>query len=183
MSERGGCCITMFGLESASQPIVERMVKGTRQENVTRILRETHAAGIWNHTFFFFGFPGETLEDAQTTVNFVYANGERINSASMGTFLLERYAPAHTYPKAFGITRVVERPDADLAFYFDYEVASGMDPALAERVTSAVESALPRKPFPQFYVSDVYRFLYAAYLADHRAPLPPWIGEPAAAMG
>ncbi|HEX5417972.1 MAG TPA: radical SAM protein, partial [Chloroflexota bacterium] len=182
LSARGGCCMVMFGLESASQPVVELMVKGTKQENVGRILRESHAAGVWNHTFFFFGFPGETLEDAQTTVNFVYANGERINSASMGTFLLERYAPAHAYPKAFGITRVIENPDADLGFYFDYEVASGMDAALAERVASAVESALPRKPYPQFYVSDVYRFLYASHLSDARAPLPPWIGEPAGAV-
>jgi len=38
--------------------------------------------------------------------------------------------------------------------------------------------ALPRKPFPQFYVSDVYRFLYAAHLSEQRAGMPPWIGEP-----
>jgi len=182
LAEQGGCCMIMFGLESASQPIVERMVKGTRQENVTRILGESHDAGIWNHTFFFFGFPGETIEDAQATVNFVYQNGDQINSASMGTFLLERYAPAHTFPKAFGITRVIERPEADLGFYFDYEVASGMDPATAEIVTRRVEEALPHKPFPQFYVSDVYRFLYASHLADRGLPHPPWIGEPAEAL-
>ena len=32
---------------------------------MSRILQESNDAGIWNHTFFFFGFPGETLEDAQ----------------------------------------------------------------------------------------------------------------------
>jgi radical SAM superfamily enzyme YgiQ (UPF0313 family) len=176
LSARGGCSMILFGLETASERMIDRMVKGVRLENVGRILRESHEAGIWNHTFFFFGFPGETLEDAQQTVNFVYENGELINSASMGTFLLERYAPAHTYPKAFGITRILDRPESDLGFYFDYEVESGLDMATAEMVTSRVEEALPRKPHPQFYVSDVYRFLYAAHLAETGSRLPAWIG-------
>jgi radical SAM superfamily enzyme YgiQ (UPF0313 family) len=174
-SARAGCAMILFGLETASERMAERMVKGIRLENARRILRESHEAGIWNHTFFFFGFPGETIEDAQQTVNFVYANGERINSASMGTFLLERYAPAHTFPKAFGISRILERPEADLAFYFDYEVESGMDAATAELVERRVGEALPRKPYPQFYVSDVYRFLYASHLQETGADRPAWI--------
>ena len=52
-----------------------------------RILRESTAAGIWNHTFFF-GFPGETLDDAQQTVNFLYEHKQHIHSAGFGTFLL-----------------------------------------------------------------------------------------------
>jgi anaerobic magnesium-protoporphyrin IX monomethyl ester cyclase len=177
----GGCCMILFGLESASQQVMDFMVKGTRLDHIQRILRQSHDAGIWNHTFFFFGFPGETIEDAQETANFVYANGELINSAALGTFLLERYAPAHAYPKAFGITRVSEDPEADLGFYFDYEVASGMDAATADLVAARFEESLPPKAFPQFYVSDVYRFLYAAHLADQNAPLPPWIGQMAGA--
>ena len=183
LAHRGGCSMLLFGLESASQRVMDGMVKGTRLDHIQRILEESHAAGIWNHTFFFFGFPGETMEDAQETANFVFANGELINSASMGTFLLERYAPAHTFPKSFGITRIIERPDADLAFYFDYEVASGMDAATAELVAARFEEALPRKPYPQFYVSDIYRFLYAAHLNEQRRALPGWIGAPAGTAG
>ena len=44
-------------------------------------MHESTEAGIWNHTFFFFGFPGETLEDAQETVNFLYAHKPYIHSA------------------------------------------------------------------------------------------------------
>ena len=182
LAKNGGCSMILFGLETASQRMMEFMVKGTRLENIGRILRDSHDVGIWNHTFFFFGFPGETIEDAQQTANFVFAHGDLINSASMGTFLLERYAPAHTFPKAFGITRVIESPEADLGFYFDYEVESGMDPKLAELVASRFEEALPKKSFPQFYVSDVYRFLYAANLSERNEPLPPWIGEVASAV-
>lgn len=171
----GGGRMFLFGLESASEAIMQRMVKGTALEHMHRILRESTAAGIWNHTFFFFGFPGETLADAQQTVNFLYEHQEHIHSAAFGTFLLEVDAPAHRHPQSFGITRVVEHPDKDLAIYFDYEVAEGMDSALAERVADSFLNALPAKFFPQFYVNDVYRFLYACELSRRGDPAPPWL--------
>jgi hypothetical protein len=171
----GGCRMILFGLETASEMMMRHMVKGTDLEHMHRILRESTEAGIWNHTFFFFGFPGETLEDAQQTVNFLYEHQEHIHSAAFGTFLLEVDAPAHKYPQTFGITKVIEPPEKDLAIYFDYEVANGMDATMAERVADGFFNALPEKPFPQFYVNDVYRFLYACHLSRARQHAPPWL--------
>lgn len=171
----GGCRMILFGLESASEAMMGRMVKGTQLEHMHRILRESAEAGIWNHTFFFFGFPGETLDDAQQTVNFLYAHKEHVHSAAFGTFLLERDAPAHRHAKSFGITKVVDPPEKDLAIYFDYEVSAGMDNPLAERVADAFLESLPAKPYPQFYVNDVYRFLYACHLSRAQQGAPPWL--------
>jgi radical SAM superfamily enzyme YgiQ (UPF0313 family) len=173
----GGCRMILFGLESASEPIIRAMVKGTDLEHMSRILRESTEAGIWNHTFFFFGFPGETLADAQATVNFLYAHKEYIHSAALGTFLMERHSPAHRFPELYSVKRIIEDPDRDLAIYFDYEVESGMDEKLAERVEQHFLASLPDKPYPQFYVSDVYRFLYASHLADQGLPRPPWLAH------
>ena len=178
----GGCRMILFGLESASEPIMQAMVKGTELEHMSRILRESTEAGIWNHTFFFFGFPGETIENAQQTVNFLYAHKPYIHSAALGTFLMERYSPAHRYPELYGVKRIVEEPEKDLAIYFDYEVEAGMDDRMAELVESHFLNALPVKPFPHFYVSDVYRFLYASYLSDHSLQHPPWLAPEAAAV-
>jgi hypothetical protein len=171
----GGCRMILFGLESASEPIMQAMVKGTELEHMSRILRESAEAGIWNHTFFFFGFPGETLDDAQQTVNFLYAHKPYIHSAALGTFLMERYSPAHRFPQAYGVKRVIEDPEKDLAIYFDYEVEFGMDERMADLVESHFLNALPTKPFPQYYVSDVFRFLYACSLDDRRIPAPAWL--------
>lgn len=173
----GGCRMILFGLESASQPIMDLMIKGTQVEHMSRVLRESTAAGIWNHTFFFFGFPGETLDDAQQTVNFLYAHKPYINSAALGSFLMERYSPAHRYPQSFGVKLIVEDPDKDLAIYFDYEVEKGMDEKMAALVESRFLDTLPAKPYPQFYVSDVYRFLYASYLSEQGIPHPPWLAQ------
>ncbi len=100
---RGGCSMILFGLESASEQIMQAMVKGTELEHMSRILHESHDAGIWNHTFFFFGFPGETLDDAQETVNFLYEHKQLINSAALGTFLMERDSPAHRFPSTYKV--------------------------------------------------------------------------------
>ena len=177
----GGCRMILFGLESASDPIMQAMIKGTELEHMSRILRESGEAGIWNHTFFFFGFPGETIDDAQQTVNFLYAHKPYIHSAALGTFLMERYSPAHRFPESFGVTRIIEDPDKDLAIYFDYEVETGMDDRMAELVEGHFLNALPEKPYPQFYVSDVYRFLYASHLAERDIPRPPWLMQVAEA--
>ncbi|MEZ4659476.1 MAG: radical SAM protein, partial [Caldilineaceae bacterium] len=172
---RGGCRMILFGLESASDAIMDQMVKGTQLPHVDRILGESAEAGIWNHTFFFFGFPGETLQDAQQTVNFLYKHKEHIHSAAMGTFLMERYSPAHRAPHAFGVKRIIEEPDKDLAIYFDYEVEAGMDDKMADLVAERFLDTLPDKRYPQYYVSDVYRFLYASYLSERQLPKPPWL--------
>jgi hypothetical protein len=88
---------------------------------------------------------------------------------------MERYSPAHRFPSSYKVKRIIEDPDKDLAIYFDYEVESGLDNALAELVASRFMETLPDKPFPQFYANDVYRFLYASHLAAHGLPLPPWL--------
>lgn len=173
----GGGRMIMFGLESASEAIMQRMIKGTKLEHMHRILRDSTEVGIWNHTFFFFGFPGETLDDAQQTVNFLYEHKEHVNSAGFGTFILELGAPAQRFPQSFGITNVFNPPEKDLAIYFDYEAPEGMDAAMAERVAESFLQALPKKPYPQFYMNDVYRFLYACRLSRAGTPLPPWLME------
>lgn len=172
---RGGCRMLLFGLETAAESTIARMHKGTEPQTMSRILRDSVAAGIWNHAFFFFGFPGETMEAAQETVDFLYAHQDAIHSASPGAFLLERYAPAHRNPVSYGITHIHEDPVRDLAIYFDYDVASGLDEATADHLASRLVDVLPDKAFGQYYVADSYRFLYASHLWDRGEPFPRWL--------
>lgn len=174
---RGGCRMLLFGLETASPPIIERMTKATQVETMSRILHDSTAAGIWNHTFFFFGFPGETMANAQETVNFVYAHQDAIHSASPGAFLLERYSPVHRDPQHFGVHHVAERPDQDLAIYFDYAVESGLDEVMADNLASRLVDVLPEKQFGQYYIHDAYRFLYASNLAEKGRAFPLWLAD------
>jgi Radical SAM superfamily len=174
---RGGCRMLFYGLETASERMIQHMVKGTQLETMSRILKEGTQAGIWNHTFFFFGFPTETMTDAQETVNFLYAHQDSVHSAGFGAFVLERYSPAHLDPTRFGIKRVIEKPERDLAIYFDYELESGLDESMARTLVDRLLDALPGKRFGQYYTHDVHRFLYASHLRAQGKPLPPWLAD------
>ncbi len=173
---RGGCRMLLYGLETASPRVAAAMHKGTTVPEMSRVLREGAAAGIWNHVFFFFGFPGETMEDAQATVNLLYSHADSIHSAALGTFLLERYAPAERRPAEFGIRHIVPAGARDLAIYYDYQVAEGIDNALAETIVERLMDALPDKTAPQFYMHDTYRFLYASRLHEEGKRYPTWLG-------
>jgi hypothetical protein len=144
---------------------------------MSRVLKEGTQAGIWNHTFFFFGFPTETMKDAQETVNFLYALQDSIHSTGFGAFVLERYSPAHLDPTRFGIKRVIEKPERDLAIYFDYELESGLDESMARTLVDRLLDALPGKRFGQYYTHDVHRFLYASHLRAQDKPLPAWLAD------
>jgi hypothetical protein len=172
---RAGCRMLLFGLEAAAQSTVRAIDKGIRVAEVERILRQSAEAGIWNHLFFFFGFPGETIEDAQETLDLIYKHKQHSHSAAPGTFLLERYAPAHLHPRRYGIEQISDPPEKDLAIYFDYRVQAGMDEALADLAMSRFMQVLPRKRYGQYYVHDTYRFLYASHLKEQGKPLPPWL--------
>lgn len=174
---QGGCRMLFYGLETASERMVQQMVKGTQRDAVSRILREGTEAGVWNHTFFFFGFPTETLDDAQETVNFLYEHQPWIHSAGFGTFVLERASPVHLDPARFGVTRVIENPERDLAIYFEYEAASGMDEAMAKMVRERFLDTLPGKRYGQYYTHDVHRFLYASHLHAQGKAYPAWLAE------
>lgn len=173
----GGCRMLLFGLETASERMIQHMVKGTRRETMSRVLHASAQAGIWNHTFFFFGFPTETMQDAQETVNFLYAHQDALHSASPGVFVLERYSPVHADPARFGVKRVADLPDQDLAIYFDYELETGLDEGLARTIVERLLEALPTKRYGQYYLHDVNRFLYASYLHAQGQPFPLWLAD------
>jgi len=93
----------------------------------------------------------------------------------LGTFLMERYSPAQRSPSAYNVKRIVEEADRDLAIYFDYEVEDSLDADMAELVAERLVDTLPDKSYPQFYATDIYRFLYACHLKEQGAPMPPWL--------
>jgi len=117
------------------------------------------------------------MADAQATVDFLYAHRDCIHSAAIGTFMLERHAPVWRSPEEFGVSDVTAGEGGDLAITFDYRVSAGMDATLAEMAVSRLMDALPTKEYPQWYVHDTYRLLYASRLRDASQPYPTWLGS------
>jgi len=103
--KQSGCVCLAYGMESGSQKIVDLMRKGFSVEEAERVIRDTHNAGIDAVVNFMFGFPGETDEDFEKTLNFVSQNREYISTVNpslaytaigVGTYLYE-------HPQDYGI--------------------------------------------------------------------------------
>jgi radical SAM superfamily enzyme YgiQ (UPF0313 family) len=66
-----GCWRVFWGFESGSQHVLDLMRKNYSLENAKRIIRTCHTIGIESYLPLIVGFPGETMQDYISTVEFV----------------------------------------------------------------------------------------------------------------
>jgi radical SAM superfamily enzyme YgiQ (UPF0313 family) len=69
--KRAGCSEVWMGVESGSQKILDAMEKGTRTGQAERATERLQSHGIRPCFFLQFGYPGETWEDIQKTIQLV----------------------------------------------------------------------------------------------------------------
>ena len=129
-----GFIFLMYGLESANDRVLSLIDKGTCQEIERNALRASSEAGIWNHTFLFFGFPTETKEEAMDTIRFLEKNVENIHSFGPGVFLLNRDSSVYQFPEKYAIDKIVHNPECDLAMNLNFEISVGMPRKEAEQM-------------------------------------------------
>ena len=67
--KKAGCRLIHFGVEAGSDRILSQTGKGITVKDCVRALALTHKAGIDTALFMNFGFPGETLEEMNATVD------------------------------------------------------------------------------------------------------------------
>jgi anaerobic magnesium-protoporphyrin IX monomethyl ester cyclase len=68
---RAGAKIVWVGAESGSQKILDAMQKGTQVTQIYEATRQLHAHGVKVAFFLQFGYPGETREDIELTLQMV----------------------------------------------------------------------------------------------------------------
>jgi anaerobic magnesium-protoporphyrin IX monomethyl ester cyclase len=161
-----GCRMLMFGLEAGSQTLLDRIGKGTRLETVSRILRQSADAGIWNHVFVFFGFPGETEVQAAETIDFMTGHLPYVHSVAAGTFVLEKGSAVFERPEVFGVDNILINPEDDLAFRYDYTLQKPEDAADPQQSLECLANTLNRRRAPKVFFDDPYNLLYASRFRD-----------------
>lgn len=122
-----GCRFILMGLESANAELAQKMVKGTDNSLTETILKNLHEADIFTFAYLFFGFPGETLETATETVNFVRKNQPHINSLGTGVFYLQKTTPIFKNHLEFGITPHAQDLEDDLSSIIRFQITNAMD--------------------------------------------------------
>ncbi len=120
-----GCKFLHMGYESGNERVLKLMDKATTTDVIRRSLELSAKAGVWNHVMGFFGFPGETREDALDSIRFLEQNHELVHSIGFGTFDLSKHTPVAKNPDKFGVTPY-KNPAWDLALDYYYTVREGL---------------------------------------------------------
>src|SRR5208337_1965316 len=124
---RAGLRLLMWGLESASQRLLDLMRKGTIAQKIPAILNSAREAGIWNLLFLIFGFPTETRAEWQSTLDFVESCRESVHALSRSRFILLEGSDVFVNPERYGVKRIIDRPQRDpVSIAYDYEVSEGL---------------------------------------------------------
>lgn len=127
LAVKSGCCTLYYGMESANERVLELMDKHARKRVIENNLREAANAGIWNHVMAFYGFPGETREEAEETRQFLLANQRYIHSVEVFYFVAYRHTPMVRNPERFGITiHKQEEYDLPLDYYYTLNEPGGI---------------------------------------------------------
>jgi hypothetical protein len=87
-----GCSMLQLGLESGSQPLLDRMEKGTRVADAPVILSNLSRAGIAAYVYVMLGAPGETEADAERTRSFLAEHAGAIGFLNLSILNMPRDA-------------------------------------------------------------------------------------------
>jgi len=71
MMKESGCEAVFLGIESANDTILNNMIKRAKRIDYTRGITLLHKYNILTHASFIIGFPGETKNTVQDTINFI----------------------------------------------------------------------------------------------------------------
>jgi radical SAM superfamily enzyme YgiQ (UPF0313 family) len=67
---RSGCWMLALGIESESEAIRKDMIKRLERHKIQMAFRNMREAGVKSFAFFIFGYPGETLETINQTIDY-----------------------------------------------------------------------------------------------------------------
>jgi radical SAM superfamily enzyme YgiQ (UPF0313 family) len=122
--KKAGAYKVNYAIETASPRLQQMVKKRVNLPKLKEAIALTNAAGIWTHGFFMMGFPTETREEVQMTVD--YACEAKLNSA--GFFVLQPFPGTEIWEQIQGMgIDIGFDPDTVNYFQANYKI-SELDP-------------------------------------------------------
>jgi tetratricopeptide (TPR) repeat protein len=110
---RAGCTRLIYGLETASPRLLKLIDKRIDLDRLAEIVRWTDEAGILTGLEMISGFPGETREDLQATVDFLRRHQAHIDMLYFTTLYLEKGSKLFAEPEKYGVTNIAKADPYD----------------------------------------------------------------------
>ncbi|MBW2975600.1 B12-binding domain-containing radical SAM protein [Candidatus Woesearchaeota archaeon] len=123
--KKSGCTALMWGVESACQRILDLINKGTNVTEIGDILKRSNQAGIKNAVYAFGGFPTETEQEYNSTIEWLNENRAYIDIQFTGLFRLTKNSRIEKDLSGFKIASINASDDAFNPAY-DYGVKEGI---------------------------------------------------------
>ncbi|MFN0241609.1 MAG: B12-binding domain-containing radical SAM protein [Planctomycetota bacterium] len=162
-----GCRKLLFGFETATPRLLKMMKKGQSLKSTIDVARNCTDAGISVTFYAMVGFPTETREEAQATLDFLIEHSDIVREVSLQTFHIDEVAQTYREPETFGI-RILNDPALDLALYHDYECERGMTQSEAAEMFERMMDGL-RRHLPIFSGDNIFYFMQKSHYFLHLA--------------
>ena len=163
---RAGLKMILWGIESGSERIMKLINKGVDFHRRLEILRNASQAGIWNFAFVFFGFPGETRDDALSTINMIVDNREVIHSYGKSIFTLGKHSKISEKAIALGLLKDITDTQK-LSSDFSFEEAEGMKRSEVMELSELCKDICFKLFDRPLWMFLRYREIIALYLKQH----------------
>jgi anaerobic magnesium-protoporphyrin IX monomethyl ester cyclase len=158
-----------FGLESGSPGVIERTGKGIELDQLRKNVRVVQSLGLETELFSIFGLPGETVEDAKRTIDFLSELGIPILSNS-GSQQMQLYFGSvyELNPKAFGIKPIPGYSPSYMSVGEDYGT-SEMDVSAIRKIRNLWALANEQMENDVYYKQRVFEII--DFLLENRDDL------------
>lgn len=105
-ASKAGLIMISWGFESANKRIMKLINKGGESTNRKEIIRLAHKSKISNHLYLILGFPGETQDEAQESIDFIKENLDIIFIAAPLPFILTKHSRIAKNPEQYEIKEI-----------------------------------------------------------------------------
>jgi anaerobic magnesium-protoporphyrin IX monomethyl ester cyclase len=168
----GGCRVLIYGMESASQRVLDAMEKGVKVETMSSALKAMHGSGIFSILMYFTGFPTESRVEAMETVKFIEEHREYVGAYAQGSFSLLEGSPVHVNPEKYNVISITP-PTANLSTDYSYRVSHGLTQDAAARIANSIGGQRLRdEKFGQNWSREVILLRQCAREDARPAPRP-----------
>lgn len=143
-----GARFFMWGYEAESHRVMKLINKGIDLNFRQKILEDAREAGLWNLCTFLLGYPTETQEELQSTIDVIYKH-DLINTCTPSNFALKKNAILKNDTASVGITDFKENGELHISYKY-------------ESLTQTMEEVkAKRNSFEKKYLEDTRDRLFA----------------------
>lgn len=166
-----GCIRMVFGMETASQKLLDYIKKDIDLRQLENMLRWANKAGIWTGIEIISGLPYENEKDVDETISFLRQNKEYIDALYYNAFNIKDTSSIQANPEKYKISNIFELSSYEDGFStfvkYGFDETYGLKwPEKRKQIISAVNKIIENfgsSPFPEHEYESFLFFLYSRY--------------------